>query len=58
MVWIETMKTLWFLQHLSEVVHIPHTKMQKYTDIHNICISQKGTMGMLAFVSEFSRKNR
>lgn len=35
MVWIETMKTLCFLQHLSEVVHIPHTKMQKYTDIHN-----------------------
>lgn len=45
------MKILFFLQHLSEVVHIPHTKMQKYTDILIICILQQGAMGMLLYLN-------
>lgn len=34
-----------FLQHLSEVVHIPHTKMQKYTDIYNYLHITEGNYG-------------
>lgn len=52
--WIETMKILRFLQHLSEVVHIPHTKMQKYIDIHDYLHITEGNYGN-ALVSEFSR---
>lgn len=55
MAWIETMKILCFLQHLSEVVHIPHTKMQKYTDIHDYLHITEGNYGN-ALVSEFSRR--
>lgn len=49
------MKILCFLQHLSEVVHIPHTKMQKYTDIHDYLHITEGNYGN-ALVSEFSRR--
>lgn len=44
-----------FLQHLSEVVHIPHTKMQKYTDIHDYLHITEGNCGN-ALVSQFSRR--
>lgn len=44
-----------FLQHLSEVVHIPHTKMQKYTDIHDYLHITEGNYGN-ALVSRFSRR--
>lgn len=50
------MKILWFfLQHLSEVVHIPHTKMQKYTDIHDYLHITEGNYGN-ALESQFSRR--